>query len=136
MVYATREYTAKETSAPVWFSVTDFAGVDVKGDKFYIGNVYDKDSKGNYLSTTVEELDERIKDVNVEAADDNAKNYLEITQFKAKGTEAADAFSVSRKSSVTSLVVDTECKVKVVITDNWGMKSEATVTVTLKKFGN
>ena len=59
-----------------------------------------------------------------------------ITQFKAKGTNAADAFSVSRKSSVTSLVVDTECKVKVVITDNWGMKSEATVTVTLKKFGN
>ena len=129
-----------ETSNPVYFSVNDFTTVDVAGDKFYLGKTYVYDAEaGAYTNTAVTGTgkDSRIKAIKIYAADDNAENYLTIgEEFAAKGTAAADAFSVARKSTVTRLTQDTPCKVTVRITDNWGRRSEATVTVTLKAFGN
>lgn len=47
---------------------------------------------------------------------------------------AAKYFNIARKSEVTKLESDVECKVKVTILDVWGVSTEATVSVTLKKF--
>ena len=124
-----------ETSKGVTFSVLDFNGVDVYGDKFYIGKSYAYDDENAaYTSTAVTDLDSRIASVLVYAADDNAEDYLDFTQFTAKGTAAADAFTVTRKAGLQQLVEDTPCKLTVRITDKWGVRSEATVTVVLKKF--
>ena len=135
-----------ETSDPVYFSVNDFNGVDVAGDKFYLGNAYTYDStNGVYTNTAVAGTgkDARIYSISISAAADdteeaaNAANYLNIgTEFKVKGTPAADAFEVSRKSTVTRLAKDTPCKIRVRITDQWGVRSDAYVTVILKAFGN
>lgn len=124
-----------ETSEPVKFYVTDFSGVDVFGDKFIIGETYEYDNNGKL--TKVNRCDERIAEVIIEAADENAEDYLTIgNEFtNAEGEKpAAEYFTVARKSEVTKLESDVECKVKVTIVDVWGVSSEATVTVTLKKF--
>ena len=123
-----------ETSEAVKFYVTDFSGVDVFGDKFQIANTYEYDSNGKWAKTNGR--DKRIADVIIKPADDNAENYLAISdKFAGESTEvSAQYFTVARKSEVTKLEKDVECKVKVTIIDVWEVSSEATVTVTLKKF--
>ena len=124
-----------ETSSAVKFFVTDFNGVDVFGDKFIIGETYEYDKNGNL--SKVNRRDARIAAVTIEAADDNAEDYLTISEAfgNAAGEKpAAEYFTVARKSGLTQLVADTECKIKVTITDVWGVNSEAVVTVLLKKF--
>ena len=124
-----------ETSSAVKFFVTDFNGVDVFGDKFIIGETYEYDKNGNL--SKVNRRDARIAAVTIEAADDNAEDYLTISAAfgNAAGEKpAAEYFTVARKSGLTQLVADTECKIKVTITDVWGVSSEAVVTVLLKKF--
>ena len=124
------------TSEGVRFSVSDFNGVDVFGDKFYLGKSY------KYNTTTKKydvatEMDTRIQSVAVVAANDYATDYLNFeTTFAGadQTTGVADGFKVTRKSGLTQLVQDTECQLKVVVVDNWGVKSEAIVTVILKKF--
>ena len=135
-----------ETSAPVYFNVNDFAGVDVFGDKFYVGNTYKYDAENEvYTSTVVNKLDtDRIASVVVSAYDDNAKDYLTIdgtkdangnvTFGKLADVASADAFKVTRKAGLTQLVQDTPCKVRVRITDKWGVRTDAYVTVVLKAF--
>jgi len=140
-----------ETSNPVYFSVSDFTTVDVSRDKYYLGKTYVYDTEaGAYTNTAVTGtgLDDRIMSIRIYAADDNAENYLTIDGVskdsdgyvnsfgKLSGYAAADAFTVARKSTVTRLTQDTPCKVTVRITDKWGRRSEATVTVVLKAFGN
>ena len=124
-----------ETSSAVKFFVTDFNGVDVFGDKFIIGETYEYDKNGNL--SKVNRRDARIAAVTIEAADDNAEDYLTISAAfgNAAGEKpAAEYFTVARKSGLTQLIADTECKIKVTITDVWGVNSEAVVTVLLKKF--
>ena len=127
-----------ETSDAVKFDVTEFKGVDVYGDKFQIGETYEYDNKGNL--TKVNKKDARIVNVAIAPADDNAEDYLNITTFNGtfgnvEGEKpAAEYFTVARKTELTQLVEDTPCTIKVTITDDWGVKSEATVTVVLKKF--
>ena len=124
-----------ETSKGVTFGANEFNGTDVYGDKFYVASVYGYDAEnGVYTNTAVANKDSRIAKVEVLAADDNATDYLTFTQFESKPGTAADSFTVTRKASVQQLVNDTTCKLKVRITDNWGVRSEAEVTVVLKKF--
>ena len=124
-----------ETSLPVKFYTTDFNGVDVFGDKFIIADTYEYDKNGNLVKANYR--DDRIVSVVIEPADDNAEDYLTIGA--AFGNEpgekpAAEYFTVARKSGLTQLVNNTTCKIKVTITDKWNVKSEAVVTVVLKKF--
>ena len=124
-----------ETSKGVTFGANEFNGTDVYGDKFYVASVYGYDAeKAAYTTTAIANKDSRIAKVEVMAADDNATDYLSFTQFESKPGTAADSFTVTRKAGLQQLVNDTTCKLKVRITDMWGVRSEAEVTVVLKKF--
>ena len=127
-----------ETSEPVEFAVTDFTATDVYGDAFYIANTYKYNSTNKaYTDDEENEVDDRITSVTISAADDNATNYLDFAKaFSHTSGKATDTFSVARKSGLTQLVADTECKLNVTILDKWGVKTTTTVTVVLKKFGN
>ena len=126
------------TSEPVEFAVTDFTAKDVYGDVFYIANTYKYNSTDKaYTSDTENTTDGRITSVEISAADENAANYLDFdAEFSYTSGKATDTFKVARKSGLTQLVSDTECKLDVTILDKWGVKTTTTVTVILKKFGN
>ena len=123
------------TTEAVKFFVTDFTGVDVYGDSFYFGNTYKYDSKGKFVSID-NKMDTRIVSVEVKAANKNAEDYLTIGAMESytEGNDPADHFKVSRKTNLPKLTEDAECAVKVILTDTWGVKTEATVTVVVKAF--
>ena len=135
----TSDFTAEITNSDdLNIPVSEFVGTDVYGDNYYVGNVNIYDSKGNYTSTIKASTDIQTSTVKISAADDNAKNYLQIVnRGKLKGITVDNkdqyGFVIKRASIPSGLQVDTPCKLTVSFTDNWGRIKSTTITVVLKK---
>ena len=133
----TSSYTADITNSDeLEIPVSAFNGTDVYGDKYYIGNIYNYDSKGNVTSSFM--ASKNITDVTITAADDNAKNYVQILNNGGLNgaTKETQYFAIQRKSIPSGLQVDTPCKFTVSFTDSWGRIKSTTITVVLKKTVN
>ena len=120
-----------DSNEPAYFFGSDFTGVDVYNNKFYITHRFIYDEDGNYTGYTPDGCDRRITDITIEPANDAAADYLviqdrfdlDLDTVKALKADS-DGFKVQRSSSLQRLVKDTDCKINV------------TITVTLKAFGN
>ncbi|MCF2553530.1 hypothetical protein I6E20_16315 [Bacteroides caecigallinarum] len=129
----TSNYTADVINT-ITIPVTAFNLKDVNGVTYYMANTYTTDSKGNPVK--LGEMDDRIQPNTrkIVAADDNATNYLTITETiqGTSSTSSSAYFKVERKADAV-LQKDTQCKLKVQFTDKWGRINSTIITVTLKK---
>lgn len=106
--------------------VHEFDLKDVNGLTYYMAPTK--------VGTEMKKADERIiaKTTTIEAADDNAKNYLNVQTGLVDVDKKSSYFKVTRKADAV-LNVDTPCKLKVSFTDKWGKVNSTVITVTLKK---
>lgn len=128
----TSNYTA-DIISELKIPVNAFNLKDVNGVTYYMANTYTTDSKGNPVK--LGKMDDRIQTNTrkIVAADDNATNYLNITEtIQNDDTNSSAFFKVERKADAV-LQKDTQCKLKVQFTDDWGRINSTIITVTLKK---
>ncbi|WP_455666718.1 collagen-like triple helix repeat-containing protein [Phocaeicola sp.] len=123
---------------------SEFAGADVFGTKFYVGDVYTSTTSGG--TTTWNEAGKfdsykynnvaGLSKVTIEAADDNAKRYLTVSdQFATIATtgDKTGYFTVTLKDPTTVVATAQECQIKVTVTDVWGTSVSSIVKVTVAK---
>nr|WP_294480774.1 PL29 family lyase N-terminal domain-containing protein [uncultured Bacteroides sp.] len=81
--------------------------------------------------TSYDFSDERITKVEIELADDNAKTYLQPTEFKV--ANKVNAATISKNASATGIQTPPVCELKVKITDKWGKVTSAPIYVKVTK---
>ncbi len=120
---------------------SEFTGADVFGTKFYVGSIWNSATetvgKDTYKYNTIVGL----STVTIEAADANAKQYLNVgTAFEndaALGKEnKSQYFTIALKDPTTVVATAQECQVKVTVTDVWGTSVSSIVKVTVAKNNN
>ena len=123
---------------------SEFAGADVFGTKFYVGDVYTSTTSGS--TTTWNEAGKfdsykynnvaGLSKVTIEAADDNAERYLTVSDKFATTATTGDKtgyFTVTLKDPTTVVATAQECQIKVTVTDVWGTSVSSIVKVTVAK---
>ncbi|WP_278703039.1 collagen-like triple helix repeat-containing protein [Phocaeicola sartorii] len=114
---------------------SEFTGADVFGTKFYVGEIYAE--AGNLKVDTYKYNNTvGLSKVTIEAADDNAEQYLNVgTAFEGtvSKTEKSQYFEITLKDPLTVVATAQECQVKVTVTDVWGTSVSSIVKVTVAK---
>ena len=114
---------------------SEFTGADVFGTKFYVGEIYAE--AGNLKVDTYKYNNTvGLSKVTIEAADDNAEQYLNVgTAFTGtvSKTEKSQYFTIELKDPLTVVATAQECQVKVTVTDVWGTSVSSIVKVTVAK---
>ena len=114
---------------------SEFTGADVFGTKFYVGEIYAE--AGNLKVDTYKYNNTvGLSKVTIEAADDNAEQYLNVgTAFEGtvSKTEKSQYFTIELKDPLTVVATAQECQVKVTVTDVWGTSVSSIVKVTVAK---
>lgn len=126
---------------PIVVNFSNFTAKDVYGTPYNIAQMYKNTGTAAAPVWAVDPnapQDDRISEVTLELADQNAMDYLEFVldggnQIYKSGTNAYPCFQVKKKATVTALVTDTPCKVTVKILDKWGVYTTFDVTITLKR---
>lgn len=126
---------------PIVVNFSNFTAKDVYGTPYNIAQMYKNTGTAAAPIWDVDPSapqDDRISEVTLELADQNAMDYLEFVldggnQIYKSGTNAYPCFQVKKKATVTALVTDTPCKVTVKILDKWGVYTTFDVTITLKR---
>ena len=117
---------------------SEFTGADVFGTKFYVGDIYAE--AGNLKVDTYKYNNTvGLSKVTIEAADDNAEQYLNVgTAFEGtvSKTEKSQYFEITLKDPLTVVATAQECQVKVTVTDVWGTSVSSIVKVTVAKNNN
>jgi hypothetical protein len=117
---------------------SEFTGADVFGTKFYVGDIYAE--AGNLTMKSYKYNNtEGLSKVTIEAADDNAKQYLEVGKAftgTVSKTEKSQYFEITLKDPLTVVATAQECQVKVTVTDVWGTSVSSIVKVTVAKNNN
>ena len=114
---------------------SEFTGADVFGTEFYVGDIYAE--AGNLTMKSYKYNNtEGLSKVTIEAADDNAKQYLEVGKAftgTVSKTEKSQYFEITLKDPLTVVATAQECQVKVTVTDVWGTSVSSIVKVTVAK---
>ena len=115
---------------------SEFTGADVFGTKFYVGEIYAE--AGNLKVDTYKYNNTvGLSTVTIEAADDNAKQYLNVgTAFEGASIDKnnkSQYFTIELKDPLTVVATAQECQVKVTVTDVWGTSVSSIVKVTVAK---
>ena len=118
---------------------SEFTGADVFGTKFYVGEIYAE--AGNLKVDTYKYNNTvGLSTVTIEAADDNAKQYLNVgTAFEGASIDKnnkSQYFTIELKDPLTVVATAQECQVKVTVTDVWGTSVSSIVKVTVAKNNN
>lgn len=118
---------------------SEFTGADVFGTKFYVGEIYAE--AGNLKVDTYKYNNTvGLSTVTIEAADDNAKQYLNVgTAFEGASIDKnnkSQYFTIALKDPTTVVATAQECQVKVTVTDVWGTSVSSIVKVTVAKNNN
>ena len=121
---------------------SEFTGADVFGTKFYVGEIYAE--AGNLKVDTYKYNNTvGLSTVTIEAADDNAKQYLKLGEGEegkftgtVSKTEKSQYFTIELKDPLTVVATAQECQVKVTVTDVWGTSVSSIVKVTVAKNNN
>ena len=117
---------------------SEFTGADVFGTEFYVGDIYAE--AGNLTMKSYKYNNtEGLSKVTIEAADDNAKQYLEVGKAftgTVSKTEKSQYFEITLKDPLTVVATAQECQVKVTVTDVWGTSVSSIVKVTVAKNNN
>ena len=80
--------------------------------------------------------DRRIAKVDVVLANDNAKEYLKLSNAGTDGNVAnwnGTAITISKKSANTAIVTPPSCTVQVKVTDKWGKVTTMDIEVMVMK---
>ena len=118
---------------------SEFTGADVFGTKFYVGEIYAE--AGNLKVDTYKYNNTvGLSTVTIEAADDNAKQYLKVgEEFEGTSIDKnnkSQYFTIELKDPLTVVATAQECQVKVTVTDVWGTSVSSIVKVTVAKNNN
>ncbi len=164
-VNTTREYTfeyapfgnGKLTKATLTFKLTmkspiemgtlTYTGSAITIDAANPGKLYSSAFTGKNVYNVAYDLlkagtaDSDLKSVEFKLVGDDSEKYLEIVDngfVKSEGTGANIKYftTVQLQNSTTVFAQDVNCQVKLIVTDKWGTKKEALVTVKIKKTGN
>ncbi len=117
---------------------SEFAGADVFGTKYYVGSIWNSATETVGMDTYKYNNIQGLSEVTIEAADDNAKQYLEVgTTFTNDATLGKDNksqyFTVKLQDPTTVVATAQECQIKVTVTDVWGTSVSSIVKVTVAK---
>ena len=115
---------------------SEFAGADVFGTKFYVGNIWNSATETVGMGTYKYNSIQGLSKVTIEAADANAKQYLTVgTAFEGTVTKdnKSQYFTIVLKDPTTVVATAQECQIKVTVTDVWGTSVSSIVKVTVAK---